>query len=221
MDTTPYPTYARSINITGAVLRSNNLQVGAVGSAIPTTRKTKQVIRETLDIKRQIDARDLELDRLTRDVAASERKITNYTSAIGDADDAGIRGHLMAVLTDERRHLADLKDALARVQAHHAPADAKTILERLEARVDELRAGLAKGGLAALPTVSNLLGEDRLDATRREDGKWDLNGKGYPIRVFYAPSEFVKVGPSQKNLGQRWTASPRPIRPSAEGASPR
>ncbi len=160
--------------------------------------RTKQIIRETLDVRRQIDARELELDRVTRDVAASERKIANYTAAIGDADDAGVRGHLMAVLAAERGRLADLKQGLARVQATPAAADAKTVLERLEARVDELRAGLAQGGLAALPTVTSLLGEDRLDATRREDGKWDLAGEGHAIRVFYAESKFVKVGPSQK-----------------------
>ena len=79
-----------------------------------------------------------------------------------------------------------------------APADAKATLERLEARVDDLRAGLAQGGLAALPAVASLLGEDRLSATRRPDGKWDLNGEGYPVRVFHADFEFVKVGPNQK-----------------------
>ena len=160
--------------------------------------KTKAIIRETLDLKQQATARELELDRLVREVAASERQVKNYTTAIGNADDAGVQGHLMAVLGDERKRLADLKDALTRLQATATPTDAKTVLERLEARVDELRAGLAQGGIDALPAVANLLGGERLDATRREDGKWELNGEGFPIRVFYGDSEFVKVGPSQR-----------------------
>ena len=37
--------------------------------------KTKQIIRETLDVKRQIDARDLELDRLEREVRQTEKRV--------------------------------------------------------------------------------------------------------------------------------------------------
>jgi site-specific DNA recombinase len=191
--------------------------------------KTKQIIRETLDVKRQIDARALELDRLTRDIAGSEKKILNYTSAIGDADDAGVRAHLLAVLADERRRLADLKDALARMQATRAPADEKTVLEQLEARVDELRAGLAKGGVAALPTVQSLLGDARLDATRRADGRWDLNGEGHPIRVLHGDSSFVKAGTKQKKgvkgtittiVASTPTTAPAPVATSPVAATP-
>ena len=100
-------------------------------------------------------------------------------------------------LREQLARLADLREALVRA-ATPAPADTKTVLEHLEARVDKLRAGLAQGGLDALPAVASLLGEDRLDATRRGDGKWELNGEGYPVRVFHGDSEFVKVGPNRK-----------------------
>jgi site-specific DNA recombinase len=177
--------------------------------------KTKQIIRETLDVKRQIDARDLDLDRLDREVRQTEKRVRAAEQMALDSEGAERDRH-RTTLREQLARLADLREAQARAQATPAPADAKTVLERLEARVDELRAGLAQGGLDALPAVSNLLGEDRLDATRRGDGKWDLNGEGYPIRVFHGDSEFVKVGPKQKKAAKKALATPAtPAEPTA------
>ncbi len=159
--------------------------------------ETKAIIRETLDVRRHPEARELELDRLDREIKATERRISAYQEMAAESEGAERDRH-RAALRVQLARLADLRNVLARVEATPAPADAKTVLERLEARVDELRAGLAQGGVAALPAVASLLGKDRLDATRRGDGKWDLNGEGYPVRVFHADSEFVKVGPKQK-----------------------
>src|SRR5208282_145026 len=52
--------------------------------------------------------------------------------------------------------------------------------------------------LAALPTVQDCLSEGRLRATRRADGRWDLEGEADPIRVFFGDSGVVGVGKKQK-----------------------
>ena len=160
--------------------------------------RTKEIIREAFDAKSKADARALEEERLVRDISGSEKKLKNFTDAIGDADDAGVRAHLMAVLAHERSRLADLQEAQRQLKASPALEDPKAILASLEARVDELRHGLRRGGLAALPTVQDCLGEDRLKATRREDGKWDLEGEVDPVRVFFGDSMVAGVGKKQK-----------------------
>jgi hypothetical protein len=181
--------------------------------------KTKAIIRATLDVKRQIDARELELDRLTREIGLTERRIRAARELVLDSEGAEQDDH-RASLRHQLARLGDLKEALARVEATSAPTDEKTVLERLEARVDELRAGLAQGGVAALPSVQNLLGEERLDATRRPDGRWDLNGKGHPIRVFYGDERFVEVGPKQKlRIKGVVPTSPAPAAPAIDATS--
>src|SRR5208282_1422589 len=52
--------------------------------------------------------------------------------------------------------------------------------------------------LAALPTVQDCLSEGRLKATRRADGRWDLEGEADPIRVFFGDSGVAGVGKKQK-----------------------
>jgi hypothetical protein len=158
---------------------------------------TKAIIRETLDTRRQLEARELELDRLGREIKATEKRIRAARELVLDSEGAEQDDHRVS-LRHQLARLADLKEALARVEATPALADAKTVLERLEARVDELRAGLAQGGIGALSTVQALLGDERLDATRRPDGKWDLQGKGYPIRVLHGDAGGVKAGTKQK-----------------------
>lgn len=175
--------------------------------------KTKAIIHETLDVRRHLEARELELDRLGREIKATERRIQAARELVLDSEGAEQDDH-RASLRHQLARLADLQDALNRAQATSAPLDAKAVLERLEARVDELRAGLAQGGVAALPAVASLLGEDRLNATRRGDGRWDLNGEGYPIRVFHADSEFVKVGPNQKKAAKAGSGAQTPPAPA-------
>jgi hypothetical protein len=57
--------------------------------------------------------------------------------------------------------------------------------------VTELRETLAKGGLAGLPVVEATLQGQRLTASRRPDGRWDLRGEADLLVV-------AEVGNNQK-----------------------
>jgi DNA invertase Pin-like site-specific DNA recombinase len=83
------------------------------------------IVTATLDARRKMDLREVEQDRLTREVAGSERRIRNHTAAIGEADTSELRAPLMQALKDERARLDDLRSQLKEADAQPQPEDAK------------------------------------------------------------------------------------------------
>ncbi len=160
--------------------------------------RTKDIIRQTLDATTKLEARAREEERLERDVERAERRVRNLSEALAESDTREARGHVLAVLAGEQKRLAELQDAHRTFKAAPALEDPKTVLAALDAKVDGLRHGLRQGGLAALPTVQDCLSEGRLRATRRADGRWDLEGEADPIRVFFGDSGVAGVGKKQK-----------------------
>ncbi len=161
--------------------------------------RTKAIIRATLDAKAKIEARAVERDRLERDLERAEKRVKAAEDLLLDAEGAE-REHLRVTLREQLARRAELRTAQQKLKAEPASASPEDVLATLEARVDELRDGLRKGGIEALPALEDLLGGDRLTATRREDGRWDLAGEADPIKVFYAGTEDAKVGKKQRNF---------------------
>jgi len=160
--------------------------------------RTKDIIRQTLDATTKLEARAREEERLERDVERAERRVRNLSEALAESDTREARGHVLAVLAGEQKRLAELQDAHRTFKAAPALEDPKTVLAALDAKVEGLRHGLRQGGLAALPTVQDCLSEGRLRATRRADGRWDLEGEVDPIRVFFGNSGVAGVSKKQK-----------------------
>lgn len=160
--------------------------------------RTKDIIRQTLDATAKLEARAVEQGRLERDVERAEKRVRNLSEALAESDTREARAHVLAVLGGEQKRLAELQEAQRTFKAGPALEDPKTVLAALDARVDALRHGLRQGGLAALPAVQDCLSDGRLKATRRADGRWDLEGEADPIRVFYGETRVVSVGKKQK-----------------------
>jgi hypothetical protein len=159
--------------------------------------RTKEIVREAFDAKSKADARALEEERLERDIKQTERRVRVVEEMAMDSDGAERERHRVT-LREQLARLGELQEAQRQLQASPAPADPKSILEALDAKVDGLRHGLRQGGLAALSSVEDCLGGGRLKATRRADGRWDLAGEADPIRVFFGDSGVAGVGKKQK-----------------------
>ena len=176
--------------------------------------ETLAIVRETLDVRRQIQTRAVEHDRLKRDVATTEKRIRNLTLAVGDADDAETRADLVRGMGDQKKRMADLRAALQQLEANPATEDPDAILHDLEARILGLRATLNEGGIEALPAVATIMGGERLTATRSPEG-WVLEGR--VSRAFL----FDKAGTKQKKAikgnvtATRVVTPPTPATPKA------
>jgi hypothetical protein len=167
--------------------------------------QTKAIIRDAIETQGRAEKRAADGAVLARDIKATEKRVKSYQEMAADSDGGEREAH-RAALRIELAKLDHLKAEQLALVTTPAP-DPKTELARLEARVDELRSGLAKGGLEALPTLEDLLQGQRLAATRRPDGRWDLQAEVDPIRVFYAGSRVASLPKKQTTTAR---GSPRP-----------
>jgi site-specific DNA recombinase len=149
--------------------------------------RTKALLRDALEAQREADTREAEIERLRREVAASDRRVQSLTAGVAEAEDAAARSPLLAALTAEGKRLETARAALKRAEAAPAPASPAAILEEAERRVEELRATLALGGAAAAPAVEAILGDRRFKATRV--GKtWELTANVEMATLFHPSS---------------------------------
>jgi hypothetical protein len=144
--------------------------------------RTREIIQETLDVRRQVETHEAEHARLEREVATAERRIKGTQELVLDSDGAE-REHHRASLRDQLARLERLKSALVEVKASPTPTDAKTVLKELEERVLGLRELLARGRLEALPAVQAILGGERFTATKIEGG-WHLEARVSSVYLF-------------------------------------
>jgi hypothetical protein len=134
------------------------------------------IVRQTLNVTAHASTREIEIDRLNRDLKQAEKRVQNLTDAVADADSKDVRASLFAALRDEQKRMADLRASLDEAKASPLPLDPKTVLKHMEGRIRDLRARLAVGGIDALPAVLAILGEERFTATRTADG-WVLKAR--------------------------------------------
>jgi site-specific DNA recombinase len=139
-------------------------------------KRTREIITAALDVRAQHDTRLVERDRLTRDIATTERRARQAEELVLDSEGAE-RDRYRASLREHLDRVTAVREQLRQLDAQEAPPDPRALLAGFEARVRTLRETLARGGLAALPVVQALLGGQRLTVTRTPDGRWDLRGK--------------------------------------------
>jgi site-specific DNA recombinase len=139
--------------------------------------RTREIIAEALGAVGRTDTRVKEHDRLTRDIATTERRIEAARELVLDSTGAERDDH-RASFRRQLDRLAALQGQLREVDAQEAPPDPRALLEDFDGRIRGLRETLAAGGLGALPVIQAILGDQRLTAIRTPDGCWELRGKG-------------------------------------------
>ena len=108
------------------------------------------LVRQTLNVATHASTREIEIDRLTRDVHQVEKKIANLTEAVADTDSKEVRGGLFAALKEQQRRLEELRKKLGEAKASPLPLDPKTVLAHMEKRIRELRERLSAAHCASL-----------------------------------------------------------------------
>jgi hypothetical protein len=138
--------------------------------------RTREIITAALDVRTQHDTRLAERDRLMRDIASAEKRSRAFEDMAADSEGAERARH-RASLRDQLARLEALKTQLQELDAQEPAPDPRALLADFDARVGDLRATLARGGLAALPVVQAILGGQRLTVIRTPAGRWELRGK--------------------------------------------
>lgn len=143
-------------------------------------------------VKKELDSQPAKMsnekDRLSREVTAVEKRISNLAEAVAEAPHAA-RAPLYAKLGAEQDRLAALKAGLARVEGAPADLAPRRLIAMVEKRARELRALLAKGGPDAQGAIRAVLGSTRLKAHLVSiEGKrgWKLTGN---VGGFYVLDE--------------------------------
>ncbi|MDA4133120.1 MAG: recombinase family protein, partial [Thaumarchaeota archaeon] len=134
------------------------------------------VVRQTLNVATHASTREIEIDRLNRDVKLVEKRVANLTEAVADTDSKDVRAGLFVALQEQQRRLGELQKTLDEAKCSPVPLDPKTVLEHMEKRIKSLRAKLSVGGIEALPAVLSILGEERFIATKTPDG-WAMKAR--------------------------------------------
>jgi len=135
--------------------------------------RTKEILREALQIQKRTCKRESEIERLSREIQLTEKKARAAEEMAYDAEGSERERHRASL----RSHLAQLdllKRALAEVARQPALEDPDDILAAAEAHVVHLREQLARGGLEAAPAVRAVMGQEKFLATRQADGTWAL-----------------------------------------------
>jgi hypothetical protein len=175
--------------------------------------RTREIITEALDVRQQHDTRIREHERLTREIALAAKRARAYEEMAADSDGEERARHRVS-LREQLDRLAALKTQLQEVEAQQPPPDPQALLANFDARVADLRATLAKGGIEALPAVAAILQDQRLTAHRRSDGRWDLRGEASPIVLV------AEVGKNQRAAIQAPAAEPAAAPAATAGAAP-
>ena len=134
------------------------------------------VVRQTLNVATHASTREIEIDRLNRDVKLVEKRVANLTEAVADTDSKDVRAGLFVALQEQQRRLVELLKKLDDAKSSPLPLDPKTVMEHMEKRIKNLRARLSVGGIEALPAVLSILGEERFIATKSPDG-WTMKAR--------------------------------------------
>jgi Recombinase len=138
--------------------------------------RTREIIAQALDVREQRDTRIRDHEHLTREIAQAEKRARGYEEMAADSEGEERARH-RASLREQLDRRAAAREQLRLADAQEPAPDPKALLAGFDARVAELRATLARGGMDAMPAVAAILQGQRLTAHRRPDKRWDLRGE--------------------------------------------
>ncbi len=133
------------------------------------------LIRQTLNVATHASTREVEIDRLSRDLKQAEKRAKGFEEMAADSEGAERERHRTS-LREQLVRLGELRKSLDEARVSPVPLDPKAVLAHMEKRIKDLRATLSVGGIDALPAVLSVLGEERFVATRTPDG-WALRAR--------------------------------------------
>ncbi len=150
--------------------------------------ETMTIVADALHAEREADDREAEVARLRREVATTAKRVASLTEAVAEAADRTARSLLLDKLGPEADRLEKMRVALRRAEAAPAPADPAEILREAERGVEDLRAGLARGGGDAFAAVGAILGPRGKFIARREGNDWHMTASASLAGLFVPSS---------------------------------